>query len=118
MISVRYILSFRDVTDCEKVYATLDGKRIPVEKNISAGTVSVNVSITPGSRFRIIMKNITVKKNPPRKEMITDLLSKVQGSNNAKMVMFSSCLKESFKDNILFDNAIRYSIKEIKYISE
>ena len=113
-----YTLSFRDITGCEKIYATIDGKRVSVSMNISEGTISVNTVIKPGNKLKIILKNIIAKKNPPKKEMLTDLLSKVQGSNNAKMVFYTACLKDSFKDNVFMDKAVRDSIKEITYISE
>ncbi len=113
-----YTLSFRDITGCEKIYATIDGKRVSVSMNISEGTISVNTVIKPGNKLKIILKNIIAKKNPPKKEMLTDLLSKVQGSNNAKMVFYTACLKDSFKDNVFMDKAVRDSIKEITYISK
>ena len=113
-----YTLSFRDITGCEKIYATNDGKRVSVSMNISEGTISVNTVIKPGNKLKIILKNIIAKKNPPKKEMLTDLLSKVQGSNNAKMVFYTACLKDSFKDNVFMDKAVRDSIKEITYISK
>ncbi len=113
-----YTLSFRDITGCEKIYATIDGKRVSVSMNISEGAISVNTVIKPGNKLKIILKNIIAKKNPPKKEMLTDLLSKVQGSNNAKMVFYTACLKDSFKDNVFMDKAVRDSIKEITYISE
>ena len=113
-----YTLSFKDITDCEKIYATLDGKRVAVEKNIEDGTVSVNAVVVSENKLKITLKNVTVKKNPPKKEMLTDLLSKVQGSNNAKMILYSACLKDTFRDSILLDNAVRDSIKEIMHISE
>ena len=113
-----YTLSFKDITDCEKIYATLDGKRVAVEKNIEDSTVSVNAVVASQNKLKITLKNVTVKKNSPKKEMLTDLLSKVQGSNNAKMILYSACLKDSFKDSILLDNTVRNSIKEIIYISE
>ena len=113
-----YTLSFRDITGCEKIYATIDGKRVSVSMKITDGTISVNTVIKPGNKLKIILKNIIAKKNPPKKEMLTDLLSKVQGSNNAKMVFYTACLKDSFKDNVFMDKAVRDSIKEITYISE
>ena len=113
-----YTLSFRDITGCEKIYATIDGKRVSVSMKITDGTISVNTVIKPGNKLKIILKNIIEKKNPPKKEMLTDLLSKVQGSNNAKMVFYTACLKDSFKDNVFMDKAVRDSIKEITYISE
>ena len=111
-----YTLSFRDITGCEKIYATIDGKRVSVSMKITDGTISVNTVIKPGNKLKIILKNIIAKKNPPKKEMLTDLLSKVQGSNNAKMVFYMACLKDSFKDNVFMDKAVRDSIKEITYI--
>lgn len=114
----RYTLSFRDITGCEKIYATIDGKRVSVSMKITDGTISVNTVIKSGNKLKIILKNIIAKKNPPKKEMLTDLLSKVQGSNNAKMVFYTACLKDSFKDNVFMDKAVRDSIKEITYISE
>ena len=114
----RYVLSFKDVAAAEKVFATLDGKRVAFEQADNDGTIRIIAEIAPGEKFRVTMRNITVKKNPPRKEMLTDLLSKVQGSNNAKMVLFGKCLKDSFDGKVFADKAVRDSIKEILEISE
>ncbi len=114
----RYTLSFKDITDCEKIEAILDSECIAVEKKTENGTIFVKVVVSPENKLRITLKNVVVKKNPPKKEMLTDLLSKVQGSNNAKMVFYSACLKNSFKDNVFLDKSVRDSIKEIIYISE
>lgn len=114
----RYTLSFKDIVDSEKIFVTLDGKRAPFKKTEKDGSLVIQAEISPTEKFRVTMRGITAKTNPPKKEMLTDLLSKVQGSNNAKMVLYTSCLKESFDGKIFTNKAIHDSIQEILEISE
>lgn len=109
----RYVLAFKDIEDCKKLFVTLNGKRIPFESEKKDGTIQITVEISPEDKLNIKMKGFTAKKNPEKKEMITDLLSKVQGSNNMKMILYTSWLKNAFKGNMLADKAIKDSVNEI-----
>ncbi len=109
----RYTLSFKDITDSEKIFVTLDGKRIPFEQSKQNGTLVITAEISPTEKFRVTMRGIKAKVNPPKKEMLTDLLSKVQGSNNAKMVLYAACLNDNFNGKFFADKATYDSVKEI-----
>lgn len=109
----KYILSFKDIADSDKIFVTLNGKRVPFEQSEKDGTIVITAEITPKDKLRVTMRGITAKQNPEKKEMLTELLSKVQGSNNAKLILYSACLKDGFKGNIFADKAIKDSVKEL-----
>lgn len=114
----RYTFSFKDVTDCENVSVTVNGNNISFEHTVNDGTIRIVAEISCEDKLQITMRNITAKKNPSKKEMLTDLLSKVQGSNNAKMVLYTACLEDSFSGKILANKAVRDSVKEITALAE
>ena len=109
----RYTLLFKDIADSEKIFVTVNGKRVPFETSVEDGTIVIKAEITPEDRFRVTMRGITAKTNPDKKEMITELLSKVQGSNNYKMICYASFLKDATKNNIFADKTVKDSVKEI-----
>lgn len=109
----KYILSFKDVADCEKVTVTVNGRRCSAETIKTVSNISVIVELTPTDKLRVSLKNITAKKNPPRKEMLIDFLSKVQCGNNEKEALFGSYLKDDFDGNAKTVKDIRDPIKEI-----
>lgn len=109
----RYTLSFRDIESSEKIFVTVDGKRVSFEQAIVNGTLVIYADILPTEKFRVTMRGIKAKTNPARKEMLTDFFSKLQGSNNIKMVRYTSCLKDSFNGRFFAEKAIRESVDEI-----
>ena len=112
----RYTLSFKDIADCEKVTVSVNGKRAAaVEQTMTAKeqTLTFVAELSAEDKLKITMKNITAKKNPDKKEAVTDLLSKVQGSNNAKMILYTSWLKNSFKGIFPADKTIKDAVNEI-----
>lgn len=114
----KYILSFKDVTASEKISCTLNGTAISPEHCTKDGSIQIIAEISSDDTLEITLHNITAKKNPSRKEMLTDLLSKVQGSNNAKMILYTSCLSDTYKGTILANKAVRDSVKEIDALAE
>lgn len=108
-----YVLSFKDITASEKIFVTLNGKRISFKTREKDGTLSICTEISPEDKLKITMKCITAKKNPDKKEMVIDLLSKMQGSNNAKMILYTSWVKNSFKGNLLANKAVKDAVNEI-----
>ena len=114
----RYTFSFRDIADCENVQVTVNNEKAVFEQTAKDGLIQISAEIAAADKLQIVLKNISAKKNPPRKEMLTDMLSKVQGSNNAKMVLYTACLEDSFNGKILANKAVRDSVKEIKILAE
>ena len=114
----RYTFSFRDVAGCENVQVTVNGEKVDSEQTSKDGSVQISVGISCADKLQIILKNIKAKKNPARKEMLTDMFSKMQGSNNAKMILYTACIEDSFNGRILADKAVRDSVKEITALAE
>ena len=112
----RYILSFRDVSDCEKYTVSINGKKASdarYSKVSGDSSVRITVEISPEEKLKVTLKNITARKNPDKKEAVTDMLSKMQGSNNAKMILYTSWLKNSFRGSILADKTVKDALNEI-----
>ena len=112
----RYTLTFRDIADCEKVTVSVNGKRLAAAEQTMVKkdqTLTFTVELSPEDKLKITMKSITARKNPDKKEAVTDLLSKVQGSNNAKMILYTSWLKNSFKGIFPADKTIKDAVNEI-----
>lgn len=114
----RYTFSFKDIADSENVLATLNGNPVAFEQKKTDGTVQIFAEISCEDKLEITIKSITAKKNPSRKEMLTDLLSKVQGNNNAKKFLYTACLDDSSGGKILANKAVRDSVKEITELAE
>ncbi len=113
----KYILSFRDIADCKNITATVNGEEIHPEHKKQNGTLVLSCEISSADKLLITMKNITAKTNPPKKEMLTDLLSGIQGSNNAKMLLYTSYINSDFSGRLFAYKAIRESVKEILEMS-
>lgn len=109
----KYILSFKDVVSCEKIIVTVNGKRISADAKSRYGETQVIVEMTPADKVKVTLKSITAKKNPPRKELLTDFLSKVQCGNNKKMLLYGIYLSDKFNGKAVASKDIREPIKEI-----
>ena len=113
-----YKLSFKDITAAENVTVTVNGNNADVNAVKADGTLEISVLITPADKLCVTLNNVTVKKNPSKKEMLTDLFSKVQGSNDVKKFLYTACLNDSFNGKILANKAVRDSVKEINELSK
>lgn len=112
--SRKYIFNFCDVTDCENLNIKVNDKTIPYEKTIINGKVKIILTISPTDKLCISMSNITVLKNPSKKELLIELFSKIQGNNLRKQALYTVCLNnENIYDKIIADSNIKNSIREI-----
>lgn len=71
-----------------------------------------NVSVT--DKIEILLTDIVEKKNPPKQELLTELISKLQGINDLKNLKYSKCLDESFNGKFAAPKKVRDAIKEIQ----
>lgn len=109
----KYIFTFKDIAGCEKTTVTLGGKRMPAEKTSKNGETQLILEILPTDKLKITLKNITARRNLPRKELLTEFFSKLQGDNNMKAVIYSYCLSDNFKGHTAAPKEIRDAVKEI-----
>lgn len=109
----KYIFTFKDIAGCERAIVTLNGKRVSAEKASRGGETRISFETVPADRLKITLKNVTVKKNLPRKELLTEFFSKIQGGNDIKALLYSLCLSDNFKGKTAAPKEIRDAVKEI-----
>ncbi len=113
-----YTLSFKDVTDCDNIYVSVNGKRARFSEDRTNGEVHVMITISPSDKLKITLKNIVSAKNPPKKELLSVLLSKIQGGNDIKLLLYTHCLKETYSGKGIADKNISAAVEEILAMSE
>ena len=80
-----WLFSFRDIADCEGVALTVNGKPTDVQKDTDEGYVRIRVQQTdPRSNIDVCLERVRHTENRSVKELKIELISKLQGSNNAK----------------------------------
>lgn len=108
-----YILSFKDVIMCEKIILTKNGKRIPTARADGEREIRIKVEAEPADKIKVTLKNITPKRNPPKREMLTEFFSKIQGSNDLKSALYGKYIKEGFSGKMLLPENIKGPAEEI-----
>ena len=109
----KYKLSFRDITAAEKISVSVNGEKADFAVTAENGTVVITCEAACSDTIVVTLAEITAKANPPKKEMLTDLLSKLQGSNNAKMVLYTSFINGDFSGSIRASKPVREAVNEI-----
>lgn len=108
-----YTFSFKDIASSEKIDVTINENRTVFEKTEKNGETIISVTLKATDELKITIKNYTAKQNPPKKEMLTELLSKVQGNNTLKMAAYTACLNDFSKIKLIADKNIRSAATEI-----
>ena len=109
----KYKLSFRDITAAERISVSINGERADFAASKENGTVVITCEAASNETIVVTLTDVTVKVNPPKKEMLTDLLSKLQGSNNAKMVLYTSYINSDFSGRLPASKEVRAAVDEI-----
>ena len=80
-----WVLSFRDVSDCETVEASIGNDTAAPEKNVERGFLRLFFRGVPtDAKISVMLKDVRHTANQSVKELKTEIISKLQGSNNAK----------------------------------
>ncbi len=83
--SRNYLISMRDLTAAETVEAFVNGEPFPADIVCKQGYVQILVSgITAAQTVEIRCSNVTVLHNDSIKELKTNIISRLQGSNHGK----------------------------------
>lgn len=109
-----YRFEFRDIVSAQDISACSNGDKMDfvIEKVENGLAVSVrNVSAEKGVLIKLF--GITVRKNPSKKELFLQALSKIQGDTRYKTVKYKKCLDDDFNGKILAPKAVRYLLEEI-----
>lgn len=109
-----YRFEFRDIVSAQDISACSNGDKMDfvIEKGENGLAVSVrNVSAEKGVLIKLF--GITVRKNPSKKELFLQAISKIQGDTRYKTVKYKKCLDDDFNEKILAPKAVRYLLEEI-----
>ena len=109
-----YRFEFRDIVSAQDISACSNGDRLDfvIEKGENGLAVSVrNVSAEKGVLIKLF--GITVRKNPSKKELFLQAISKIQGDTRYKTVKYKKCLDDDFDGELLAPKAVRYLLEEI-----
>lgn len=110
----RYIFNFRDVTSAESIFVTNGESELDFGFDKKDGGLSVTVDgISAEKGVVVTLSGIEVKKNPEKKELVIDALSKVQGNIFLKSVKYKKCLSEGFDGKISAPKSVRHMLDEI-----
>ncbi len=110
-----YKLSFKDITSAEEIEVTVNGRAKKYLQSSANGTVTIIIDgIKPKDKVEVVLNRVNVKKNPPKQELIADLLSKVQGFNTIKSIYYAGCHKKGFKGRIITDKHLKAQVDEIE----
>lgn len=112
----KWLLSFRDITDAREITVLKNGEEVKASVEKKHGFVQITVSASPKDNLTVTLEGISVLKNPPRDEMLTELISKFQYKNTGKLIKYYPLLKKG----MLFNTIPSWSkepIKEILYIA-
>ncbi|MBR2589990.1 MAG: DUF5110 domain-containing protein [Clostridia bacterium] len=88
-----YTLSFKDICSAKSITVYINGRRVKTDRQ-SKAFVKLVLSIRPTDRVKITLSGIEAACNPPVKEALTDLISRFQGSNAKKQMLFRSLFKD------------------------
>ena len=109
-----YRFELRDIVSAQDISACSNGDKMDfvIEKGENVLAVSVrNVSAEKGVLIKLF--GITVRKNPSKKELFLQAISKIQGDTRYKTVKYKKCLDDDFNGKILAPKAVRYLLEEI-----
>jgi alpha-glucosidase (family GH31 glycosyl hydrolase) len=109
-----YIVSFKDIERAEEILIYSGNNAVGYRLIQNNECVKVKIAaVQPNEKIEIILNKITAKKNPPKKELLTDFVSKIQGNNDLKLLRFGKCLDENFNGKVVANGEIKGAIDEI-----
>ena len=112
-----YTLCFKDIKSAESVRVFKNGRRTKAETRDNGDFISVEITLSASDKLKVTLSGALRTSNPPRKELLCDLISRFQGSNLLKPVLFTSILKGGKNRYLLPDYAVG-PIKEIEDLYE
>lgn len=108
----KYCLRFLDITDAENISVEVDGVCIDFDKKKIKNNLIVEISDSAvNSDIKVTLHNITAKINPSRQILLTQLLSKLKGSNDKKAAKYTSFVKKNAFT--LIPSELKRAVKEL-----
>lgn len=92
-----YKLIFFDISDSESVTIKINDKSFVPEIKKENGAINIFINnVKSSDTVTAELENINIRTNPDRKELLTELISKVKGSNNSKALRYTAFIKKDY----------------------
>ena len=88
-----YTLSFKDIRGAKNITVYLNGRRVKTDRK-NKGCVRLVLTLRPTDKAKVTLSGVEAVQNPPVKEALTNLISRFQGSNLKKQLIFRSLFKD------------------------
>ena len=107
-----YTLSFIDTGSCAEISVFIDGEKSDFTVINNRSNLKIQLDNIPVNKeLRVILNSVCSKVNAPRKELVTEIVAKVKGSNGRKSTGYSLYKKKNI--SVLLPKKIRKALKEL-----
>lgn len=108
-----YLLNFIDISDAEDVCVMVNGKTIDCKYKTVDGKLNVKINNIPvTSSIEVLLVNFKIKSNPDKKLLVTQLISKMKGSNDKKAAKYTAFVKKN--SFTIIPDILKKPLKEIE----
>ena len=91
-----YILSFIDTASCSAIEVMVDGKTFNYSTIINRSNLKIEIKdISVNCEIKVILSNTVSKVNPSKKELTTEIIARLKGSNGKKTTKYSLLVKKN-----------------------
>lgn len=107
-----YILSFIDISGSSDISVKVNGKNKDYTVIRDRNNLKIAISdVSCEDEFTVVLENYDRKVNPPKQQLLTELVSKMKGSNDKKTARFSAFIKKGVPT--LIPSELKKPVKEL-----
>lgn len=107
-----YVLNFIDISDSESITVLINGQSVDYSKEIIKNSLKIRINNIPtDSLIEAVLQNITVKANPPKQQLLIQLISRLKGSNDKKAAKYTAYVKKN--TFTLIPKELKKAVKEL-----
>ena len=107
-----YILSFIDIAACTDISVLVDGKEEEFTVIRDRNNLKLEISdVDCVKEITVKLNSYTRKVNPPKSQLLTELISKMKGSNDKKSVKFTAFIKKGIPT--IIPSELKKPVKEL-----
>ena len=110
----KWHIHFTDAAAAENICASADGADMDFKVSTSdiGGTVVTLAGVSPAAEIRVELNGVTLRKNLDKTAARTEIISRVQGSNDIKQMLYSPVIKHPSLIKGLPGKALREALEE------
>ena len=107
-----YILSFIDIASCDDIVITVNGAEKEFKTIKDRTNLKLEISgVSCEDELIIKLNSYTRKVNPPKQQLLTELISKMKGSNDKKSAKFTAFIKKGIPT--IIPSELKKPVKEL-----